>query len=133
MVSDGDGHLPPGVSGPDMRHRAGELTQRVGPVHDRPDGAGVDHRRQGLETALRLADEGGIDALSMRKLGQALGVEAMAVYYHLANKDEVLDGIVDLVFAEIDLPVQGARGRRPCAGAASRCTRCSFAIAGRSG
>jgi AcrR family transcriptional regulator len=61
-----------------------------------------------LKTALRLADQGGLESLSMRKLGQELGVEAMAVYYHLANKDEVLDGIVDLVFAEIDLPVAGA-------------------------
>ncbi len=43
----------------------------------------------------------------MRKLGQVLGVEAMAVYYHFANKDEVIDGIVDIVFAEIDLPVAG--------------------------
>lgn len=65
-------------------------------------------RERVLETALRLADQGGIDGLSMRKLGQALGVEAMAVYYHVANKDEVLDGIVDLVFAEVDLPVEGA-------------------------
>jgi len=65
-------------------------------------------RERVLETALRLSDQGGIEALSMRKLGQALGVEAMALYYHLANKDEVLDGIVDLVFAEIDLPVIGA-------------------------
>jgi AcrR family transcriptional regulator len=65
-------------------------------------------RERVLETALQLADHGGIEALSMRKLGQALGVEAMAVYYHLANKDEVLDGIVDLVFAQIHLPVEGA-------------------------
>ena len=43
----------------------------------------------------------------MRKLGQELGVEAMALYYHFANKDEVIDGIVDLVFAEIELPVAG--------------------------
>ena len=43
----------------------------------------------------------------MRKLGQELGVEAMALYYHFANKDELLDGIVDLVWAEID-----AAGRR---------------------
>ena len=61
-----------------------------------------------LQTALRLADQGGLESLSMRKLGQELGVEAMAVYYHFASKDEVLDGIVDLVFAEIDLPVAGA-------------------------
>jgi AcrR family transcriptional regulator len=57
-----------------------------------------------LQTAIRLADQGGLESLSMRKLGQELGVEAMALYYHVANKDEVLDGIVDLVFGEIDLP-----------------------------
>ena len=51
-----------------------------------------------LPTALRLADQGGLASLSMRKLGQELGVEAMAVYYHFANKDEVIDGIVDLVY-----------------------------------
>jgi AcrR family transcriptional regulator len=60
-----------------------------------------------LATALRLADQGGLEALSMRKLGQALGVEAMALYYHFANKERVLDGIVDLVFAEIDVPAIG--------------------------
>jgi AcrR family transcriptional regulator len=57
-----------------------------------------------LQTAIRRADQGGLESLSMRKLGQELGVEAMALYYHVANKDEVLDGIVDLVFSEIDLP-----------------------------
>jgi len=65
-------------------------------------------RERVLNTALELADRGGLASLSMRKLGQELGVEAMAVYYHVANKDEVLDGIVDLVFGEIDLPVAGA-------------------------
>jgi AcrR family transcriptional regulator len=60
-----------------------------------------------LAAAMKLADGGGIEALSMRKLGQALGVEAMAVYYHFANKERVLDGIVDLVFGEIDVPVAG--------------------------
>jgi AcrR family transcriptional regulator len=57
---------------------------------------------------MKLADAGGIDGLSMRKLGQALGVEAMALYYHFANKERVIDGIVDLVFGEIDLPAIGA-------------------------
>jgi AcrR family transcriptional regulator len=61
-----------------------------------------------LDAALKLADAGGIDGLSMRKLGQALGVEAMALYYHFANKERVVDGIVDLVFAEIELPLAGA-------------------------
>jgi AcrR family transcriptional regulator len=60
-----------------------------------------------LKTALGLADRGGLESLSMRKLGQELGVEAMALYYHFANKDELLDGIVDLVWAEIDLPIAG--------------------------
>ena len=64
-------------------------------------------RERVLQAALKLADQGGIEALSMRKLGQELGVEAMAVYYHLANKEEVLDGIVDLVFSQIELPVAG--------------------------
>ena len=57
-----------------------------------------------LETALALVDEGGLDALSMRKLGQALGFEAMSLYNHVANKDEVIDGILDLVLAEGDPP-----------------------------
>jgi AcrR family transcriptional regulator len=61
-----------------------------------------------LGAALKLADQGGIESLSMRRLGHELGVEAMAIYYHFANKDEVIDGIVDLVFSEIDLPAQGA-------------------------
>jgi AcrR family transcriptional regulator len=65
-------------------------------------------RERVLGAALKLADQGGIESLSMRKLGHELGVEAMAVYYHFANKDEVLDGIVDLVFSEIDLPAGGA-------------------------
>ncbi len=65
-------------------------------------------RERVLDAAMTLADRSGLEGLSMRKLGQALGVEAMAVYYHFANKERVLDGIVDLVFAEIDLPVAGA-------------------------
>jgi AcrR family transcriptional regulator len=64
-----------------------------------------------LQAAIRLADQGGLDALSMRKLGQELGVEAMALYYHFANKDEVLDGIVDIVFSEIDVPAAGSDWR----------------------
>src|SRR5918992_464551 len=56
-----------------------------------------------LEAAIALADEGGIKALSMRKLAQELGVEAMSLYNHVANKDDILDGIVELVAGEIDL------------------------------
>jgi AcrR family transcriptional regulator len=57
-----------------------------------------------LWTGLALADEHGLDWLSMRKLGQALGVEAMSLYHHVANKEDLIDGMIDLVFAEIELP-----------------------------
>src|SRR6266511_3288529 len=57
-----------------------------------------------LQAALELTDEGGIESLTMRKLGQALGFEAMSLYNHVANKDDVLDGILDLVLAESEPP-----------------------------
>src|SRR5205809_7458770 len=57
-----------------------------------------------LHAALELADQGGIASLTMRKLGQALGFEAMSLYNHVANKDDVLDGILDLVLAESEPP-----------------------------
>jgi AcrR family transcriptional regulator len=56
-----------------------------------------------LRAALRLVDKQGLDALSMRKLAQELGVEAMSLYNHVENKDEILKGIVELVVAEVDL------------------------------
>jgi len=61
-------------------------------------------RERVLRAALVLADAGGIESMSMRKLGEELGVEAMSLYNHVANKDDILDGIVDLVFSEIALP-----------------------------
>ena len=61
-----------------------------------------------LRAAVRIADRDGIDAVSMRRIGQALGVEAMALYNHVANKDEILDGMIDLVVSEIDPPIDGA-------------------------
>jgi AcrR family transcriptional regulator len=57
-----------------------------------------------LRAAVALADERGLEALTMRSLGEKLGVEAMSLYYYVANKDELLDGMVDLVFSEIELP-----------------------------
>jgi AcrR family transcriptional regulator len=57
-----------------------------------------------LVAAIALADVAGIESLTMRKLGQELGVEAMSLYNHVANKDDILDGMVDLVFGEIDTP-----------------------------
>jgi AcrR family transcriptional regulator len=61
-------------------------------------------RDQVLQAAIALADEGGVGALSMRKLGQVLGVEAMSLYNHVAGKADLLDGMVDVVFSEIGLP-----------------------------
>jgi AcrR family transcriptional regulator len=57
-----------------------------------------------LRAAVALADAGGLEALSMRRLAKELGVEAMSLYNHVANKDEIVDGIIDLVMAEIELP-----------------------------
>jgi AcrR family transcriptional regulator len=68
-------------------------------------------RERVLQAALRRADEGGIESLSMRKLGQGLGVEAMALYHHFANKDDLVDSMVDLVFGEIELPPTGGNWR----------------------
>ncbi|NJR37802.1 MAG: TetR/AcrR family transcriptional regulator [Leptolyngbyaceae cyanobacterium CSU_1_4] len=61
-------------------------------------------RERVLRAALCLADEGGIESLSMRKVAQALGVKAMSLYNHVANKDDMLDGIVDIVVSEIEVP-----------------------------
>jgi AcrR family transcriptional regulator len=60
-----------------------------------------------LRAAIALVDAGGIEALSMRKLAQELGVEAMSLYYHVAGKDEILNGIVEIVESEIELPDHG--------------------------
>ena len=64
-------------------------------------------RERVLRAAIGLADEVGIDAFSMRRLGQELGVEAMSLYNHVANKDDILDAIVDMVVGEIGLPAEG--------------------------
>jgi len=68
-----------------------------------------------LEAAIKVADEGGLEALTMRRLADELGAEAMSLYYHVANKEDVLDGIVDAVVSEIndvvsriDVPAAGA-------------------------
>jgi AcrR family transcriptional regulator len=61
-------------------------------------------RERVLAAAMTLADAGGIDALSMRKLAQQLGVEAMSLYKHVANKDDLLDGLVDQIFAQMTPP-----------------------------
>ena len=60
-----------------------------------------------LRAAVTRADQDGISSLSMRKLGEALGVEAMSLYNHVANKSDLLDGMIDIVFSEIDQPTGG--------------------------
>jgi AcrR family transcriptional regulator len=68
-------------------------------------------RERVLRTAVKIADKHGLDALSMRKLGDAVGVEAMSLYNYVACKDELLDGMADVVAADIRLPVEDADWR----------------------
>ena len=62
------------------------------------------NRDRVLRAAIRLADEGGLESVSMRKLGQVLRVEAMSLYKHVANKDDILDGMADLVTGDFEVP-----------------------------
>ncbi|WOQ16683.1 TetR/AcrR family transcriptional regulator C-terminal domain-containing protein [Raineyella sp. W15-4] len=57
-----------------------------------------------LQAAVAIADDAGLAGLTMRSLGQRLGVQAMSLYHYLHGKEDLLDGIIDIVFAEIDLP-----------------------------
>ncbi len=61
-------------------------------------------RERIIDAAVLFADTNGIDELSMRRLGAELGVEAMSLYNHVANKDEILDGMIDRVFSSVPLP-----------------------------
>jgi AcrR family transcriptional regulator len=70
-------------------------------------------RQRVLQAAVGLADETGLAALSMRKLAGALGVQAMSLYNHVANKDDLLNGMIDVVFDEIDLPAATDAAWRP--------------------
>ena len=62
------------------------------------------NRERVIAAAVSLADAGGLQGLSMRRLGEDLGVEAMSIYNHVANKDDLINGMADAVFAEIELP-----------------------------
>jgi AcrR family transcriptional regulator len=68
-------------------------------------------RERVLRAAVAVADAGGIGSLTIRSLAQELGVKPMSVYHHVANKEEILDGIVDIVFSEIELPSVGGDWR----------------------
>jgi AcrR family transcriptional regulator len=76
-------------------------------------------RERVLRAAVKIADEGGIRALTMRRLAEEVGAEAMSLYYHVASKEEVLDGIADVIVGEIndvvgriDVPSKGADWKR---------------------
>ena len=64
-------------------------------------------RARVLDAAIAQADAGGLDDLSMRKLADVLGVAPMALYRHVASRDDLIDGMIDVVFAEIDVPGTG--------------------------
>jgi AcrR family transcriptional regulator len=68
-------------------------------------------RERVLRGALAVADSGGIGSLTIRSLAQHLGAKPMSLYYYVTGKDEILDGIVDLVFSEIELPSVGGDWR----------------------
>jgi AcrR family transcriptional regulator len=71
---------------------------------DKPSKPRTLSRDRVLRTAVALADERGAEALTMRNLAKELGVEAMSLYNHVANKSDLLDGMIDLVFSEIEPP-----------------------------
>jgi AcrR family transcriptional regulator len=68
-------------------------------------------RERLLRGAVTVVDAGGLGALTMRALADEVGVKPMAIYHHVANKEEILDGIIDIVFAEIELPEPGGDWR----------------------
>ncbi|MEO7351112.1 MAG: TetR/AcrR family transcriptional regulator [Marmoricola sp.] len=70
------------------------------------------NRERVLRSAVEVADSGGITSLTIRSLAEALGVKPMSVYHHVANKEEIIDGIVDLVFGEFALPEPARDWRR---------------------
>lgn len=90
-------------------------------------------REQVLDAALALADEGGLAAVTMASVGARLGVEAMSLYRHIGNKEEMLDGLVDRVFAEIEVPADARDWRdalrRRAVSAHAALRRHSWAIA----
>ncbi len=86
--------------GDDVGRRSAEATNRA-PVN----------RDRTLEVALAVADGEGIEAVTMRRLARELGVEAASLYHHVNGKDQILDGLVDVVAAEIELPKHPADWR----------------------
>ena len=77
------------------------------PESGRPEERAPLSRERVLRGALAIADAAGIGALTIRSLARELGVKPMSLYHYVASKDDILDGIVDLVFSEIELPSPG--------------------------
>ncbi len=71
-----------------------------------------------LRAAMQIADKSGIESLTMRKLAQKLGVEAMTLYYYMTKKDDILNGILDLVVSEIEVPSEGGNWKAALRGSA---------------
>ena len=80
------------------------LETQLKPTHEGSDKRVPLSRERVLRAAIAVADAAGVRALTIRSLAAKLGVKPMSVYYYFANKSEILDGIVDVVFSEIDLP-----------------------------
>ena len=88
-----------------LSRRPGSIATRGDPLGEQADSRRVPlSRERVLRAAVALADDAGIGAVSMRRLAQELGVVPMALYKHVANKDELLDGMVDVVIGQIDPP-----------------------------
>jgi AcrR family transcriptional regulator len=79
----------------------------VGQVRTSPRSRAPLNRERVLRAAVTLADERGVGELTMRKLAKELGVEAMSLYNHVASKGDLLDGMIDIVFGEIEAPAAG--------------------------
>ena len=78
------------------------------PMHDAPERRSTLTRQRVLEAAVELADREGIESVSMRRLGQELGIEAMSLYTHVRSKEDLLDGMVEVVFQQV--PARRRRG-----------------------
>src|SRR4051812_18802123 len=85
---------------PETRERGEHVGRRSAEVASRAPVS----RERALGQALAVADREGIEAVTMRRLARELGVEAASLYHHVSGKDEILDGLVDIVSAEIELP-----------------------------
>jgi AcrR family transcriptional regulator len=70
----------------------------------RTEGRARLNRERVLQAAVRLADKDGLEKLSMRRLGEGLGVEAMSLYNHVSNKEDLINGMIDTLYGEIELP-----------------------------